>query len=249
MTSRRHLRLYLGVLLAWACTTAPSPPPEGVVRFDPKNLPPSVPGPMPNFGPFDSRWDALLAACPLILSQPRATAGRKDDTSFSTHWRVSTEYCSWLYYTPAEKYEMSMMVESTDSIPPDDQGERFCKLPAFVNDERFPPRKLKHLYILHNHPAVPTSISKEDIGAVIKLARIHGKFVETSEGRIPVGIVAFYSNSYAPSPPSCDGILEYRWGSTEVVRWTRDEQGVWRREKAGTVTWLNESTFDFRPEG
>jgi hypothetical protein len=79
------------------------------------------------------------------------------------------------------------------------------------------------------------------------LAKIHGQFAETSEGRIPVGIVAFFSNSYEPSPSSCDGFFEYSWGSTEVIRWRRDEQGLWRREKAGTVTWLNETEFDFRP--
>jgi hypothetical protein len=248
MITPKRLRQYLLALIASGCAPAkPVPPPQGVLRFAPKNLPPSLPGPMPHFGPFDSRLDALLAACPLLLSQPGATAGRADDTSFNARWRGSTEYCSWLYYTPAGKYEMSMMVESADPIPPDHQNERFCKIPASVDDKRYPPRSLKHLYILHNHPAVPTNISNNDIGAVVKLARIHGQFAETSEGRIQVGIVAFFSNSYEPSPSSCDGFFEYSWGSTEVVRWRRDEQGQWRQEKAGTVTWLNETEFDFRP--
>jgi hypothetical protein len=59
------------------------------------------------------------------------------------------------------------MVESADPIPPDRQNERFCKIPAYVDDKRYPPRSLKHLYILHNHAAVPTNISNNDIGAVV----------------------------------------------------------------------------------
>jgi hypothetical protein len=212
------------------------------VRFDPKNLPPSVPGPMPHFGPFDSRWDALLAACPLILSQPRATAGRNDDTNYSVRWRVSNEYCAWLYYTPDEKYEMSMLVESTDPIPPGQENERGCKMPALVDDKRYPPRSLKYIYIIHNHPA-SLILTKKDVLALRNAASFHGKFVETKEGRIPLRIVAFFANSYDPGSPVCEGFFEYSFGSTEVVKWTRDGQGRWRREVAGTVTWIGGQDF------
>jgi hypothetical protein len=202
---------------------------------------------MPHFGPFDSHQDALLAACPLILSQRGATAGRTEDMGFNERWRASTEYCAWLYYTPDGKYEMSMLLEHTAPIPPDDQGERFCKIPTFVSDKRYPSRSIKYLYILHNHTAVPTTLSKEDIGAVLKLAKIHGRFVESKEGKIPAGVIAYFSNTYAPTLSSCDGFLEYTWGSTEVVRWTHDEQGLWHRDSAGSVTWLNETDFRFTP--
>lgn len=202
---------------------------------------------MPGFGSFDAYWDALLAACPLILSQRGANAGNRGDTSFDMRWRVSTEYCAWLYYTPDSKYELSRLVESTSPIPPDNQGERGCTLPAFVEDNRYPANRLKHLYILHNHPGTPTNISEKDITAVVNAAKIHGAFVETREGKIPVSIVAFFSSHYDPSPTRCEGFFEYRKGSTEVMKWTPDERGQWRREKAGTVIWDNETDFRFVP--
>jgi len=204
---------------------------------------------MPDFGPFTSYRDALMEACPLILSQPRATAGRRDDQNFAVRWRVSTEYCAWLYHTPQETYEMSMLMESSDAVPPDSHGERGCRIPAFVHDRRYPQHALKHLYVLHNHPAAPTHISLKDIRAVVAAAKIHGRFMETHEGRIPVGVVAFFANSYEPTSPSCDGFFEYTWGSTDVVRWTPDEQGAWSGEKVGTVTWKSETEFDFEPGG
>ncbi|HYO57412.1 hypothetical protein [Archangium sp.] len=245
MPSGKQLRQYLLVLVVLGC--APTRPPPGVERFDPKAFPESVKGPMPGFGSFDSYWDALLAACPLILSQRGANAGHRGDTSFSTRWRVSTEYCAWLYYTPDSKYELSRLVESTSPIPPDDQDERGCTLPAFVDDKRYPANSLKHLYILHNHPGTPTNISEKDITAVVNAAKIHGEYVETREGKIPVSIVAFFSRHYEPSPTTCDGFFEYSKGSAEVVKWTPDEQGQWHREKAGAVIWENEREFRFVP--
>lgn len=203
---------------------------------------------MPGFGPFDSYRDALLAACPVILSQRGANAGYRGDTSFSARWRVSTEYCAWLYYTPDNKYEMSRLVESSQPVPPDDQDERGCTLPAFVDDARYPSRSLKHLYVLHNHPGTPTNISTRDITAVINAAKIHGKFIETREGKIPISIVAFFSAHYDPNPTTCDGFYEYNSGATEVVKWTHDDQGRWTQVKAGAVIWDNATEFRFVPE-
>ncbi|WP_224247753.1 hypothetical protein [Hyalangium gracile] len=240
-------RPWLCLLACTALACVPSTPPPGVVRFDPRNFPESVEGPMPHFGPFNSRMDALLAACPLILTKPRATAGRRDDPNFGVRWRASTEYCAWLYYTPDRTYDMSLLVESTEAVPLDNQGERRCRAPAFVSDPRYPKHSLKYLYFLHNHPAVPTNISERDIRAVIKTAMIHGKFVDTEEGRIPIGVIAFIANTYEPSPHSCDGFYEYRWGSSEVMKWQSDAQGLWLAEKAGSVTWINETEFTFEP--
>ncbi|MFL5349139.1 MAG: hypothetical protein ACJ8AT_30430 [Hyalangium sp.] len=139
---------------------------------------------------------------------------------------------------------MSMLVESTETIPPDNQGERRCRLPPFVDDKRYPPRSLKYVYLVHNHPEFPTNISKLDIAGIVKAARIHGAFAETKEGKVPLGIVAFFSNSHNPISASCDGFFEYSLGRrTEVVKWTHAEQGQWLQEKAGTVTWLNETQF------
>jgi hypothetical protein len=241
---RFTLVLLVSAAWGWSACTATSAPPEGVVRIDPEHFPRSVPGPFPNLGPFESRGDALLAACPRFLSQRGATAGRKDAMNFNVQWRVSTEYCAWIYYTPDDRYELSMLVESGKTSSPDEQGERRCEMPAFVDDPRYPQRSLKYVYIVHNHPAYPTELSEIDISALVRAAKIHGGFLETKQGRIPLGIVAFFSSVYEPAAPSCDGFLEYNLERrTEVVKWTRDDQGHWRQGKAGTVTWLDETTF------
>src|SRR5688572_28636892 len=74
-----------------------------------------IPGPM--LGPFDSPEDALIAACNKILSKPHATAGRKDHPHFEVRWRVSSEYCAWMYYTPDEKYVVSKLTDQTSEDP------------------------------------------------------------------------------------------------------------------------------------
>jgi hypothetical protein len=200
---------------------------------------------MPGFGPFDSSSDALLAACSLILSKPHATTGRRDAQGFDVRWRVSTEYCAWLYYTPDDKYEMSMLVESTDPLPIGPGDERGCRIPAFVEDRRYPRESLKYVYILHNHPAPPFDLSDKDVRGLAQAARLHGRFVETRQGRIPISIVAFFSNSYEPS---CDGFIEYNQGNFAVVKWTPDPRGKWRREKMGTITWTSDTDYSFDPE-
>lgn len=204
---------------------------------------------MPGLGPFDSRLEALAAACPLVLGQRNASAGREGSLSFEMRWRSATEYCAWLYYTPDNKYELSMLVESTEPVPPGKHHERRCKAPAFVDDPRYPPRSLRYIYFIHNHASAPTNLSEDDIRATIKAARIHGPYADTAEGRVPIGVIAFYSNSYPPSAKACDGFYEYVWGSNMVLQWTPDREGGWRKTKAGTVRWFNEVDFEFQPGG
>jgi proteasome lid subunit RPN8/RPN11 len=242
----RRFEWCLLILVAGAC--ASSPPPPGVIRIDPRNPPKSVEGPITlDFGPFDSYWDALIAACPLILSQKGARAGHQESMGFDARWRASTEYCSWLYYTPDEKYEMSMLVEGPGAVHPDDRYEKVCSAPAFVEDKRYPRKSLKYVYFLHSHPEVPTNLSKRDLLAIARIKKIHGKFAETKEGKVPIGIVAFFANSHGSRHAGCDGFMEYHLGSTEVVRWMPDGKGGWIKEKAGTVTWANETELDFEP--
>jgi hypothetical protein len=188
--------------------------------------------------------EALLAACPLILSQKNATAGHPRDERFHERWHGSREYCAWLYYTPDAKYELSMLVEDA---PRDDALRKGCRLPTSVEDKRYPPGSLKHVFILHNHPG-PTPLSDRDFLGTAKMARVHGGFVETREGKVPLSVVAFYSNTYEPVTPACDGFLMYSFATSEVAKWTPDENGEWRRRKTGTVTWLNEENFLFNPE-
>lgn len=180
---------------------------------------------MPGFGPFDSFADALIAACPLILSQPRATAGRRGEQGFDVRWRVSAEYCAWMYYTPDDKYEMSMLVESVDPLPLSENEERTCRLPTFVDDRRYPPHSLKYVYLLHNHPS-PITLSATDVRAIANVAKVHGEFVETKEGRIPVSVIAFFANSYSPTSPACDGFFEYSMTSADLFKWSPEERGA-----------------------
>ena len=127
----RCLRLLL--LLSLGCA-APRPV-EGVWRPGPGEDTERIPGPMKNFGPFDTHADALKAACPLILSKPNAVVGHLQDMNPELAHRTATEYCAWLYYTPEHKYEMSML---TDQSRMDDAvtGRKSCVLPAFVEDSK-----------------------------------------------------------------------------------------------------------------
>jgi hypothetical protein len=228
----------LMVILGCMACAQPLPVP-GVVRPRPGERLKSIAGPMPGFGPFDSRLDALLAACPLILSKPRATAGHPSDQNFDVRWRLASEYCAWLYYTPNNKYEMSMLVEDSSQ---DGLLKRSCKLPLLVADQRYPPDSLKYVYVLHNHPA-PLSISDKDVRAIVEVASAHGRAVETKEGSIPIAIVAFFSNSYNPESPSCDGFFEYSLHTNALMQWAPDATGRWSGKKAGTVTWFDETKF------
>lgn len=152
---------------------------------------------MPGFGSFDTYSDALLAACPLILSKPNATAGRINDQDFQLRWRISSEYCAWLYYTPDHKYEMSLL---TDQARPDDLNSRkSCVLPSYVDDRRYPPGSLKYIFALHNHP-YESSLSKDDIDTIISKGSLHGFESETKSGKIKLAVIAFFSNSKHPDP-------------------------------------------------
>jgi len=101
--------------------------------------------------------------------------------------------------------------------------------------------------VLHNHPS-PISLSARDVQAIARAARIHGKFVETKDGKIPVSIVAYFANSYEPGRPACDGFFEYNVANYELVKWLPEPEGRWRREKVGTNTLSSEGSFRFTPE-
>lgn len=235
-----------GVLLASSlmlsgCSTPQSI--EGVVRPNPgEPLLERLPGPMPGFGPFDSYSDALLAACPRILSKPNATAGRVQEQDFPLRWRISREYCAWLYYTPAHKYEMSML---TDQSRSDDLDRRkSCVLPALVEDQRYPPDSLKYVFALHNHPYAAT-LSDDDIRSIVSKGLVHGFESETRNGKVQLAVIAFFSNSNDSEHPSCDGFFQYIPLKSQLLKWT-NTRGGWRCQQTGTVRWLNE--VDFRIE-
>lgn len=232
------MRGVLRSLLLLVLSCAPQPIP-GVVRPAP-GAPPleSLPGPLAGFGPFDSASDALIAACPLILSKPHATVSHIPDRELAL--RLSSEYCAWLYYTPADKYELSMLTNQSDA---DDlvTNKRSCKLPSFVDDPRYVPGSLKYIFALHNHP-FGSPLSLRDMHKIISLANTHEWVVNTREGRMPIAIIAFYSKATDPSHPTCDGFYQYTPETRELSQWIQTE-GAWRPRKIGTVTWLDETHY------
>lgn len=172
------------VLLGLAC--ASRGPIPGVVRAGFGETLTSIPGPMPGFGPFEKFSDALMAACPVILNQPNATAGRPTDQHFQLRWMLSEEYCAWLCYTPDHKYEMSMLAAGKIQ---DDSQKRTCRLPPIVNDPRYSPKSLGYVFVLHNH-SYENKLSDLDIRFIVDMAAKHGVAIKTKSGEVPISITA-----------------------------------------------------------
>ena len=235
----------LPVLLLLSMGCPPPKPIPGVVRPGPgEPFLESLPGPMPGFGPFDSYSDALMASCPLILSKPNATAGRLDQQDFQLRWRISNEYCGWLYYTPDHQYEMSMLTDQAELDPLN--RWKSCKLPPLVSDRRYPSSNLKYIVALHNHP-FENILSDRDIRFIAAMGSLHGFAAETQAGRIPISIIAYFSRSNDPSSPACDGFFEYIPLTGTVTKWTHTGS-TWAQERIGVIEWINEEKYDFRRE-
>jgi hypothetical protein len=194
-TRRFPRRLLAALLLGLGCS---SPRPvEGVWRPGPGEDADHIPGPMKNFGPFDSYADALKAACPLILSKPNATVGYLQASNPELARRAATEYCAWLYYTPEHQYEMSML---TGLARPEDlvTGKKSCILPTFVSDSRYAPDDLRYIFALHNHP-FGTILSPEDTQFIEIMASIHEWSIKVKGDRnILLSIIAFFSRLIDP---------------------------------------------------
>lgn len=238
------MRLGILILLLISCGCSPPKPIPGVVRPGPgEPFLETLPGPMPGFGPFDSYSDALLAACPLILSKPNATAGRVGSQDFQLRWRVSSEYCAWMYYTPDHKYEMSML---TDQSRPDPGNSKTCVLPHFVDDPRYPPDSLKYIFALHNHP-YEGRLSQYDIRGIVSMGKIHGFEADTNAGKVRLAVIAFFSKSGDPERPSCDGFFEFIPLTGELLKWVHS-QGLWRMERIGMVKWIDETEYRVEEE-
>ncbi|WP_063934809.1 hypothetical protein [Archangium violaceum] len=221
------------LLLGMGC--APARPIEGVWRPGFGEDPDRIPGPMRNFGPFDSYTDAILAACPLILSKPNATVGYLQDVNPELAKRVATEYCAWLYYTPEHRYEMSML---TDLSKLDDlvTHKKSCLLPTFVNDLRYERGELKYIFALHNHP-FGSVISDPDMAFIEEMASIHEWVIKTkNNGELLLSIIAFFSMSQDPALATCDGFYQYVPATRSMVLWTQT-QGRWKQEVLEPAVW------------
>ncbi|HYO58830.1 hypothetical protein [Archangium sp.] len=200
----------------------------------------SIPGPLKNFGPFDSFSDALKAACPLILSKPNASVVHLQERDPELALRVSTEYCAWLYYTPEHKYELSML---TDVPLPGSalHGAASCLLPPNVDDPRYPPSSIKYIFLLHNHPFAG-ELSEVDINFTVAMANAHELVVEAGSRTISLSVVAFFSNSKDSQNPTCDGFYQYAPATRELLQWI-NTKGDWQKNKVGTVHWVSQTRF------
>jgi hypothetical protein len=182
-------------------------------------------------GPFDSYSDALLAACKRILAKPHASAGRRDHQDFQTRWRVSSEYCAWLYYTPDQQYVVSKLTDQSRVDPL--QRSKSCLLPSVVEDARYPPESIKYIYALHNHP-YGSALTEEDIHFIVSEGIAHGFESETKDGRLRLSVVAFFSSRVVE--PTCDGFHQYIPMTGQLLKWTQGEDG-WTCEQTGSVVW------------
>jgi hypothetical protein len=187
---------------------------------------------MMDFGPFDSYMEALNEACSLILSKPNASVGHIQDPELAL--RVSTEYCAWLYYTP-------------DQPGADDflKKKRTCRLPTFVDDERYPPWSIKYIFALHNHP-FGGPLSLWDMRKIISLANAHEWVVETKDGMVPIAIVAFFSKADRVKP-TCDGFYQYTPETRVLQEFIKTSDG-WLRKDIGKVTWIDSTTYRLNGE-
>ena len=240
----KHHLLIAPLLVGLGCSTPKRVDPQ-VWRPTSEQRAESIPGPLKNFGPFNSFSDALKAACPLILSKPNATVVHLQESDPKLALRVATEYCAWLYYTPEHKYELSML---TDVAAPGSalQGEASCLLPPNVDDPRYAPSSIKYIFLLHNHP-FSSKISRLDINFAIAMANAHTPTVEAGNRTIPLSVVAFFSNSKDNQNPTCDGFYQYTPATRELLKWTNTE-GEWKREKIGMVNWISDTDFTITRE-
>jgi hypothetical protein len=187
-------------------------------------------------GPFDSYSDALLAACRKILTKPYASAGRQDHQEASTFWRVSSEYCAWVYYTPDDAYMVSKLTDQSWVDPL--HRSKNCLLPSHVEDARYPPGSIQYIYALHNHP-YGGALSRSDIRFIVGEGTVHGFEARTKEGVVRLSIIAFFS--YGATAPACDGFHQYVPVTGQLMMWTQ-EQGRWRCEQTGHVVWNDDGT-------
>jgi hypothetical protein len=237
MQPRTFLPHCLPALVVWSCSTAQLADPDIVRPAPGASFLEKLPGPM--LGPYDSYSDALLAACGKILTKPNANAGRRDHQDFQTRWRVSSEYCAWLYYTPDQQYVVSKLTDQSRVDPL--QRSKSCLLPSVVEDPRYPPEGIKYIYALHNHP-YGSALTDNDIRFIVSEGAAHGFESDTKDGRLRLSVVAFFSNQVVK--PTCDGFHQYIPVTGQLLKWTHAEGG-WRCEQTGSVVWRGDGTQGF----
>jgi len=227
------------MLFGLACASSPREDPQ-IWRPNSGVSPGRIPGPIANFGPHEDFSSALQAACSLILSKPNATVAHLQEKDLALAKRTSKEYCAWLYYTPARQYELSML---TDMAAPGSElyGQASCRLPSEVDDPRYPLESPQHIFVLHNHP-FSGEISRVDIHFAVDMARVHALVSDVSGKKVPLSIIAFFSNSSDGETPSCAGFYQYVPATGELLQWARSA-GSWKKKRMGAVNWSLDGTF------
>ncbi len=190
-------------------------------------------------GAFDSYNEALFATCQKIFEKPHASAGsppagialREEQDASKIRWKVSTEYCAWMYYTPDGKYFVSKLTDQTK--PQSSDAKKQCFLPSTVDDPRYPLGSIKYIFVLHNHP-YDTPISKDDIIYIVGQGLKHGFTVQTKDGDLRLSIIAFFSNSH--DSPTCDGLYLYVPEAGRILKYTRSRKR-WDCRQTHVVEW------------
>jgi hypothetical protein len=189
--------------------------------------------------------EALLAACGKIFTKPRSSAGRRpfepalgeEREAFRLRRRVASEYCAWMYYTPDNKYNISLL---TDQSGPDPTGgDKRCSLPFIVADHRYPPESIQYIVVLHNH-TFDTRISSQDIRFIVGQGFVHGFEPKSKDGDPRLSIVAFFSNGH--EAPTCDGFYSYTPYIGKILKWTRDGRR-WSCIQTHAVKWLRNDSL------
>lgn len=240
MNPMKPPRPLLAALLACLACSSPRPADPHVWRPPPGQEAESIPGPLMNFGSYDFFSDALKAACPLILSKPNASVVHLQERDPELALRVSTEYRAWLYYTPENKYELSML---TDLTAPGSalRREVSCLLPPNIDDPRYSASSIKYIFLLHNHP-FSSELSDRDIHLAAAMANSHGLTSRVGDSVVPLSVVAFFSNSKDAKHPTCDGFYQYIPATMELLKWLNTDDH-WRKDKVGTVHWTSATKF------
>jgi hypothetical protein len=247
MRARQHLKLLYPsfVLAAWLVAGCSPSLPTYVVTLPERRPPPGteyiVPGPHPQAGPFRTPFDALLDACPRLLSLPGAQS--TSQTQVTRHgsfyversWDDSTEYCAWIYATPKGEYEISWI--ATNEIPSRSALKK-CDLPRRVSDPRYvddplyPDRNIIYVLAIHSHP-VPSIITLGDIRYITDVDRYIKESLHNN-GQADLGIVAFFAPS-GHGAATCGGFFQYTLSTNEIRKWTVTKDGEWRSATVATV--------------
>lgn len=199
---------------------------------------------MPGAGPFPSIGEALVAACKIIVRQPNAIIPvRPGDQNFDTYWRISREYCAWLYSGRDDEVEMSWLASNPVQVDP---RERTCDLPSFVEDHRYEPSSLAYLTVAHNH-LYDENLSQKDLRFLVNMARIHGPRA-TFRGRPAwISTVAFFGRE-KHGDAECAGFYFYTLARPEeILRYEPDKNRDWSPSLEARVTWALDGTVTIQP--